>query len=107
MPAASAGSVPGRPEPPASELRRFRWGDLRARVISACLLAPVVLACLWFGDGWWSGLLVLAAGGLAVEWVRLCGGRLASPAGLTILFGVLATAVSWTAIGCAIWWTVQ
>jgi len=90
MPAASAGSVPGRPEPPASELRRFRWGDLRTRVISACLLAPVVLACLWFGDGWWSGLLVLAAGGLAVEWVRLCGGRLASPAGLTILFGVLA-----------------
>jgi phosphatidate cytidylyltransferase len=68
----------------------FRWGDLRKRVISAVLLAPLALACLWLGGWWWAALLALAAGGLAVEWVRLCGGRLASPEGGVVPLAVLA-----------------
>jgi phosphatidate cytidylyltransferase len=90
MPAASAGSVPVPPDPRTPGARRFRWSDLRKRAISAALLAPLALACLWFGGGWWAALLALAASGLAVEWVHLCGARLASPAGLAIPLVVLA-----------------
>jgi phosphatidate cytidylyltransferase len=68
----------------------LRWGDLRKRVISAVLLAPLALVCLWLGAWWWTALLAIAAAGLAVEWVHLCGGRLASPAGLVLLVAVLA-----------------
>ena len=97
MPVASAGSVPGRPDPaapPAPAVSRFRWGDLRMRAVSAALLAPLVLACLWFGVWWWAALLAVAAAGLAVEWVHLCGGRLASPAGIAIPLTVLVAAVA-------------
>jgi phosphatidate cytidylyltransferase len=67
-----------------------RWGDLRMRAASALVLAPLVLASLWFGAWWWTALLAIAAAGLAMEWMRLCGGRLASPAGLVLLAAVLA-----------------
>ncbi len=51
-----------------------RWGDLRLRVASATVLAPVVLGCLWLG-GWPFSLLILAAAiGLAIEWRGLCRG---------------------------------
>lgn len=93
MPAASDGSVHGQPDPapaPTPPAPRFRWGDLRTRAISAALLAPAALACLWFGAGWWTALLAVAATGLAVEWVQLCGGRLASPTGAVVLLAVLA-----------------
>jgi len=54
------------------------------------LLAPIALACMWFGGWWWIALLALAAVGLAVEWVHLCGCRLAGPAGLVLPAAVLA-----------------
>ncbi len=49
-----------------------RWGDLRKRALSAALLAPAALACIWFGAGAWTALMAVAAGGLAYEWVMLC-----------------------------------
>jgi phosphatidate cytidylyltransferase len=52
-----------------------RWGDLRKRVLSAALLAPTALACIWLGADAWTGLMALAAGGLAYEWVVLCNER--------------------------------
>lgn len=93
MPVASVGTVPGRPDPAypsAPAASRFRWGDLRMRVISAAVLAPLAVACLWLGAWWWAVLLTVAAAGLAVEWVHLCGGRLASPEGVVIPLAVLA-----------------
>ncbi len=49
-----------------------RWADLGVRVLSALVLAPVAVACVWVG-----GIaFVLLAGvimvGLAVEWLALC-----------------------------------
>ena len=102
MPAASAVSVHGQPDPfppPTPAASRFRWGDLRTRALSAALLAPAALACLWVGGWWWAALVALAAAGLAVEWVHLCGGRLASPAGATVPLAVLAAGAA-ALLGC-------
>jgi phosphatidate cytidylyltransferase len=82
--------VPDRPEPTAPAVGGRRWSDLRTRALSAGLLAPLALVCLWLGAWWWMALLGVATVGLAMEWVRLCGGRLASPAGLVLLAAVLA-----------------
>jgi len=52
-----------------------RWGDLRKRALSAALLAPTALACIWLGADAWTALMAVAAGGLAYEWVALCNER--------------------------------
>ena len=41
-------------------------------MVSASLLAPVVLACIWFGSVPFVVLLMLGAIGLTVEWNALC-----------------------------------
>ena len=50
-----------------------RWRDLRKRVLSAALLAPAALLCVWLGAEAWTALMAAAAALLAWEWVRLCG----------------------------------
>lgn len=67
-----------------------RWTDLRKRLISAAVLAPLAIACLWFGAQAWMSLVAVAAGGLAIEWVRLCGRRAAAGAGLGVPVAVFA-----------------
>lgn len=67
-----------------------RWGDLPLRVASALLLAPVALACLWFGGLPWAALMALAAVGLAQEWSHLMGTRPAGAAGLALAATLLA-----------------
>jgi len=52
-----------------------RWADLRLRVASAAVLAPVALACLWVGGYAWAALVIVAGGGMAVEWARLGPGQ--------------------------------
>jgi phosphatidate cytidylyltransferase len=64
--------VPVRAEPASR-----RWADLRLRVASALVLAPLALACLWAGGWVWRGLVLLALLGMVDEWRRM---RL--PAGL-------------------------
>ncbi len=82
--------MPGQPEPSVPAVGGRRWGDLRKRALSAMLLAPLALVCLWLGTWWWLALLAVAAAGLVMEWVRLCGARLASPESLVLLTAVLA-----------------
>ena len=58
--------------------RSGRWGDLRIRVLSAVVLVPLALACVWIGGLAFRGLIAAAAVGLAVEWMglrRAVGGR--------------------------------
>ena len=69
--------------------RAKQWGDLRKRVLSAALLAPAALACIWLGADAWTALMAVAAGGLAYEWVALCGGRPGRMPGLGVPFVVL------------------
>ena len=63
------------PSPAAAQGSRSggrRWGDLRTRVISAAVLTPLALFCLWQGGWPWRVLVGLAAIGMADEWRRLC-----------------------------------
>jgi phosphatidate cytidylyltransferase len=49
-----------------------RWRDLAPRAISAAVLAPIALACVWFGGLAFTLLIDVATVLLAVEWIRLC-----------------------------------
>jgi phosphatidate cytidylyltransferase len=49
-----------------------RWADLRLRVLSAAVLVPLALVCIWAGGAAFAGLLTLIVAGLAYEWLGLC-----------------------------------
>jgi phosphatidate cytidylyltransferase len=93
MPAGSGGLAPGRAEPPATGKTASRWNDLRPRVLSAVVLVPVALGCIWWGGVAWVLLVLLAAFGLALEWVRLTDTPALSPAGIAIPALVLGSGV--------------
>lgn len=48
---------------------------LTARVLSALLLAPPVLAALWYGSPWSDALLLICGVIMIWEWARMCGAR--------------------------------
>lgn len=49
-----------------------RWGDLSIRVLSAIVLAPVAVACVWLGGMAFVLIAVAIMLGLGVEWLTLC-----------------------------------
>jgi phosphatidate cytidylyltransferase len=59
-----------------------RWADLRLRVLSAAVLVPLALTCIWFGGALFAVLLALIAIGLAYEWLGLC--RHFTPGAMTL-----------------------
>lgn len=63
---------------------------MRLRILSAVVLAPFALACLWYGELAWALLIVAAGAGLALEWLRLCGETLPSFASVAVLAAILA-----------------
>jgi phosphatidate cytidylyltransferase len=84
---ASADAGPtGAPTRPAAA----RWRDLRKRVLSAALLAPAALLCIWLGAEAWTALMAAAAAVLAWEWVKLCGFSTRRLPGLCVPVAVLA-----------------
>lgn len=94
----NAGSVRGLDKsglagPATPSPRRVRWADLRLRVISAAVLAPIALICLWLGGWPWALLIAAATLALSYEWWRLCG----NPGG-----GWAARAWGVPYIGCAV-----
>lgn len=50
------------------------WGDLPKRAMTAAILGPLALLCVWLGSYWWTALMAICVTGLAWEWVRICGG---------------------------------
>lgn len=80
--------------------------DLRTRVLTASLIAPAALLCIWWGGAWWSGLMLLCVAGLGWEWVRLCGGQSRRLPGALVLVPVLLGAVcavlNWPLAGLAV-----
>ena len=63
-------------EAPAGKQAK-NWRDLRKRALSAILLAPAALLCVWLGANAYTVLLALGAAILTWEWVHLCGLRTA------------------------------
>lgn len=65
------------------------WRDLRKRALTAALLGPAALACVWLGAFWYTGLMALCIAGLSWEYVRMCGGRSRALPGLLVPLFVL------------------
>ncbi|PPQ27286.1 phosphatidate cytidylyltransferase [Rhodopila globiformis] len=76
-----------------------RWSDLRLRILSAAILAPAALACIWFGGAAFTLLVAVITIGLAYEWIHLCERRTPLPAAL--IFLALPAAVVQAALGHA------
>ncbi len=88
IPASGSAAAPSRPA--------GRWGDLRLRTLSAVVLGPAVLACIWFGGLAWIVLMAVAAVGLAFEWFTLCGARRPGWLALGVPYlGVPLAALAW------------
>jgi phosphatidate cytidylyltransferase len=88
MTATAQGTPPGTP--PATKAEQKRWTDLRKRALSAVLLLPAALACIWFGAESFTALVALAVAVLAWEWVHLCGRRTRVFPGLAVPLVVFA-----------------
>ncbi|WP_241671096.1 phosphatidate cytidylyltransferase [Dankookia rubra] len=83
--------MPAQAEPSdAAATRSSRWPDLRKRVLSAALLVPAAILCIWLGAEAWAALMAAAVALLAWEWVRLCGFSTHRLPGLAVPILVLA-----------------
>jgi phosphatidate cytidylyltransferase len=67
-----------------------RWADLRKRVISAAVLGPAALACIWLGAEAFTGMMALGVALLAWEWVHMCGRRVRVLPGMAVPLAVFA-----------------
>lgn len=67
-----------------------RWRDLRKRALSAAVLGPAAITCIWLGAEPWTALMAIAAAILAWEWVHLCGRQTRSVPGIGVPVFVLA-----------------
>ena len=74
-----------------------RWADLSKRVLSALVLAPIALVCVWVGGAAFTVIVAAVMLGLAVEWLGLCrrsGCAPLCPAGLAYV-AVAGAAMLW------------
>ena len=90
MPGVNAALALGLPDPAVTDAGGRRWADLRTRTLSAAVLAPVVLACIWFGGWLWFVLAAFAMAGMMTEWAAMCGTRASKLASAALLFGGIA-----------------
>ncbi|MCC7428301.1 MAG: phosphatidate cytidylyltransferase [Alphaproteobacteria bacterium] len=85
----------------AGEAARGRWTDLRERVLSAIVLAPIALLAIWVGQIPFSIAIGVMAAVLAWEWVHLCGLQVRRWPGMAVAIAVVASAglaaLGWTA----------
>lgn len=89
-PAGGEGSAPGGGAAAAPPKAGRDWRDLRKRALSAALLLPAALLCIWLGAEAWTALMAAAVALLAWEWVRLCGYSTRRPPGMVVPLVVLA-----------------
>ena len=70
-----------------------RWSDLRLRVLSAAILAPLALGCIWAGGLAFAALVLLVSVALAYEWLALCRVRI-GVLSVAVFFAVPAAVVA-------------
>lgn len=93
-----------------------KWGDLRKRALSAMVLGPAAVACIWLGAEAFAGMMALMVALLAWEWVHMCGRRVRVLPGMAVPLAVLAAGalavtdhVRWALVALALgflisWW---
>lgn len=69
---------------------RKRWADLRKRALSAAVLGPAALACIWLGAEAFTAMMALGVALLAWEWVHMCGRRIRVLPGMAVPVAVFA-----------------
>jgi phosphatidate cytidylyltransferase len=74
----------------AAAARAKRWGDLRKRALSAMVLGPAAVACIWLGAEAFTGMLAVGIALLAWEWVHMCGRRIRVLPGMAVPLAVFA-----------------
>lgn len=74
----------------AARAEAKRWKDLRKRALSAAVLGPAAVACIWLGAEAFTAMVALAVAVLAWEWVRMCGRRTRALPGLAVPLVVFA-----------------
>ena len=67
-----------------------RWRDLRKRFLSALVLGPAALLCVWLGAEPFTALMAVGVALLCWEWVHLCGVRTRALPGAAVPAVVLA-----------------
>ena len=91
--------------PPA---KRFDWPNLGLRALSAAILAPLALACVWFGGWAFLVMIAVAVALLTIEWGEMCDEdtpiRAAAVIAAAVLVAVFATYlghpwIGWTLVG--------
>lgn len=86
--------------------KRFDWNNLRVRVLSAAILAPIALAALWFGGPLYLVVIAVAVALLTIEWGAMCdpanAGRAAVVMSTAILAAVFAAYLGHPLIGWAL-----
>jgi phosphatidate cytidylyltransferase len=75
---------------PSLSADRKRWADLRKRALSALVLGPAALACIWLGAEAFTGMMALGVALLAWEWVHMCGRRIRVLPGMAVPIAVFA-----------------
>ena len=101
----------------ASRSGRFDWPNLRLRVLSAVILAPLVIGAMWLGGVWFLLVVWGAVGLLALEWATMSAPETPIRAGVVMALMLLVAAVAvksgyfksaWLAValGAAVVWAV-
>jgi phosphatidate cytidylyltransferase len=83
-------SSPSMNRAAAAAAQAKRWGDLRKRALSAMVLGPAAVACIWLGAEAFAGMMALAVALLTWEWVHMCGRRVRVLPGMAVPLAVLA-----------------
>ncbi len=73
---------------------RFDWSNLRLRVLSAAILAPLALAAVWAGGVWFLLVVWGAIGLLALEWATMSAPETPIRAGVVMALMLLVAAVA-------------
>ena len=103
--------------PPVRDRRRFDWSNLRLRIASAAILAPLALGAVWVGGVWFLLVVWGAMGLLALEWATMSAPETPIRAGVVMALMLLGAAVAvkagyfrsaWLAValGAAVVWAV-
>ncbi len=99
--AASAQPQPDPSKAPPPERPNAKSSDLKTRVLSALVMAPIVLGAVWAGGWIFHALIALGAVIAISEWVNLVPSARRLPARLISVAGILAALLAHLAAGPA------